>query len=310
MWGSGMSRLCASPSTVGVRYKTSASQTAHIPHSEGSSVLLSFDHDDETGKDTGVAIIRFNRPEKLNALTVQVGEDLRQTCQLLSKYPPDQLRCVVIAGDSHDHAFSAGGDLDFLRDRTKGDPLENRQKMLEFYEYFLSPRKIGVPVLAAINGHAIGAGACLAVSCDLRPAIAPTAKIGFNFTKIGLHPGLGSTHFLAKAVGTHTASKLLLTGQLLKAKKAQEIGLADKVCTEPEEVLPETLRIARQIAENSPVAVRAYIQTMRTKEEGALRSALLDEANGQSISYGEEDMIEGLKFARDHKAVPAFSWRK
>ena len=73
--------------------------------------------------------------------------------------------------------------------------------MLEFYEYFLSLRKIGVPVLAAINGHAVGAGACLAVSCDLRPAIAPTAKIGFNFTKIGLHPGLGATHFLSKVCG-------------------------------------------------------------------------------------------------------------
>ena len=101
--------------------------------------------------------------------------------------------------------------------------------MIRFYKRFLSLRSVGVPVLAAITGHAVGAGACLAASCDVRPAIAPLAKIGFNFVRLGLHPGLASTHFLGLAVGPHRAAQLLLTGDFVSAEKAVEMGLVLEV---------------------------------------------------------------------------------
>jgi enoyl-CoA hydratase/carnithine racemase len=104
--------------------------------------------------------------------------------------------------------------------------------MIKFYNRFLAIRRVGVPLLAAITGHAVGAGACLAISCDIRPAIAPLAKIGFNFVRIGLHPGLASTHFLSCLVGPHRTAQLLLSGDFVTAEKAVEMGLVLEVSDE------------------------------------------------------------------------------
>lgn len=119
-------------------------------------------------------------------------------------------------------AFSAGGDLKFLNDRMKIDANTNREEMLRFYRRFLSIRSLQVPTLAAINGVAVGAGLCLAMACDLRPAVAETAKLSVNFVRIGLHPGLASTHFFPLLLGPQIGAQLLLVIILILKERKNE----------------------------------------------------------------------------------------
>eukprot|EP01094_Clydonella_sp_ATCC50884_P028137 TRINITY_DN8352_c0_g1_i1.p1 TRINITY_DN8352_c0_g1~~TRINITY_DN8352_c0_g1_i1.p1 ORF type:complete len:177 (+),score=46.38 TRINITY_DN8352_c0_g1_i1:512-1042(+) len=164
--------------------------------------------------------------------------------------------------------------------------------MLKFYSRFLSIRSLAVPTIAAINGHAVGAGLCLALASDIR-IVSTSAKLGLNFTKLGLHPGLAATHFLAKAVGSQQAYKLMLTGSLVSGSQAHALGMAAE-CVETDEVVPAALRMAREIALNSPVAVRLLTQTMRSKDDDGLHAALMREADAQAHSYSSADYKEGL----------------
>lgn len=118
---------------------------------------------------------------------------------------------MVLTGEGR--AFSAGGDLAWLRERASSDPRDNVDTMLAFYDRFLCLRSLPVPIIAAINGPAVGAGLCLTLACDLRVA-ARSAKLGFTFVHLGLHPGMGCTHFLPKIAGPQTAARLLLSGAL------------------------------------------------------------------------------------------------
>lgn len=128
-----------------------------------------------------------------------------------------QVRVVILTGEGK--AFSAGGDLDFLLNRANDEPGNNAPMMRAFYARFLSLLQLPVPVIAAINGPAIGAGMCVAAACDLRIA-AKTTDMGFTFAKLGLHPGMGCTFFLPALIGQQNASRLLLTVRQTKHTKA------------------------------------------------------------------------------------------
>lgn len=117
---------------------------------------------------TGVAIITLNQPEKMNAMTVEMGEAFERVVADLCTKPPPALKACVLTGAGR--AFSAGGDLEFLMDRHRDAPTNNAKIMREFYSRFLSVRKLEVPVIAAINGPAIGAGMAVACACDIRIA--------------------------------------------------------------------------------------------------------------------------------------------
>jgi len=262
------------------------------------------------GNKTGVAVISFDHPEKLNALSVAVGDRFQEISRELALCDKDTLRCVVVRGDEEGKAFSAGGDLQFLHDRTQSAALFNRDEMLRFYQRFLSIRDVGVPVLSALTGHAVGAGACLAMACDLRVAISRRARMGFNFVKLGLHPGMAATHFLSRCVGPHTAAMLLYTGRLVTADEACRLGLVGSVAENAGETFAMTLERAREIAEASPTAIRSLVHTLRVRENEGLPQALANEANGQSVCYNTPEMLEGLRCARQPKETPSFSWKK
>ena len=207
-------------------------------------------------REEGVATLTFNDPDHRNAMTQAMGEAFRDKVEAMVGDP--ELRALVITGGGS--AFSAGGDLDMIADRASEAHAGNARDsvgafMRSFYELFLSVRSLPFPTLAAINGHAIGAGLCVALACDIR-YIAKEAKVGLNFTKLGLHPGMGATWTLPRLVGPAHAAELLYTSRILDGTRAEEIGLAN-CCLPQSEVLIRTLAVAREIADCAPIATRS-----------------------------------------------------
>eukprot|EP00041_Stephanoeca_diplocostata_P013573 m.238329 g.238329 ORF g.238329 m.238329 type:complete len:182 (+) comp19388_c0_seq6:560-1105(+) len=145
------------------------------------------------------------------------------------------------------------GDMKFLKDRTESDALSNAETMRAFYERFLCVRSLDVPTIAAINGHAIGAGLCVACACDIR-VCATTAKMGWTFVGLGLHPGMAATHFTPQIIGHQQAARWLLTGDTFTGDEAVAMGLVVEA-TESERVVPRALELADTIARQGGDAV-------------------------------------------------------
>src|SRR5262249_10307005 len=152
-------------------------------------------------------------PEARNAM----GEEMAaQFLRAAGELKNDRsVRVVVLTGRGR--AFSGGGNLDMLETKTRIAKEENQRLMREVYRSFISILEIDVPVIAAVNGHAIGAGLCLALACDLRIASAD-AKLGLNFVHLGLHPGMGATYFVPRLVGDARAAELLYSGATISAE--------------------------------------------------------------------------------------------
>ena len=176
--------------------------------------------------------------------------------------------------------------------------------MRNFYQRFLCIREVPFPTIAAINGAAVGAGLCLSLACDLRVCY-KSAKLGVTFSQLGIHPGMGSTHFLPKLIGQQEANKLLLTGELIDGMTAKNIGLVLE-SLEKDEVIPRAEQLAHQIASASPIAVRSCIRTLRLEADTNLDKALWREADAQSYCYASKDMEEGLR-AIKAKTKPEFN---
>jgi enoyl-CoA hydratase len=178
--------------------------------------------------------------------------------------------------------------------------------MGRFYRLYLSVRDIPVPTLAAIHGPAIGAGLCVALGCDLRVA-ATGAKLGLNFTKLGIHPGMGATWTLPRLVGPARAAELLYTGRILTGEEAEHIGLVNRAVPK-DDVLETTLAIAREIAASGPLAVRGTKQALARSLEHGLGDQLDFEAGQQALNYETTDLAEGIRAVRE-KRKPEFEDR-
>lgn len=247
-----------------------------------------------------IAILTFDDEARRNAMTRAMGEAFRDRIESLRQ--DEGLRAVVITGAGS--AFSAGGDLEMIGDLAQtaraGGRDEVRQFMRGFYELFLSVRQIPVPTLAAINGHAIGAGLCIALACDLR-YIAREARVGLNFTKLGLHPGMGASWTLPRLVGPAWAAELMYTSRIIGGEEAAAIGIANR-CLPAAEVLPAALATAREIADCAPVAVRSLKRGLAHGAVAGDLAAQLDfEASEQSLCFASDDMREGLAAARERR---------
>ncbi|MCP4035799.1 MAG: enoyl-CoA hydratase/isomerase family protein [bacterium] len=260
----------------------------------------------ETREDQ-IATLTFNDQAHRNAMTRAMGEAFRDRVEALRG--DETLRAVVITGGGS--AFSAGGDLEMISDVTQmardGKREEVQQFMRSFYELFLSIGRVPVPTIAAINGHAIGAGLCVALGCDIR-YIAREAKVGLNFTKLGLHPGMGASWTLPRLVGPALAAELMYTSRIVGGEEARDMGIASR-CLPAEEVLPAAVATAREIAGCSPIAVRSLKKGLaHTLDAADLGSQLDFEASEQSACFASEDMLEGLAAARERRA-PEFKGR-
>ena len=255
--------------------------------------------------DNGVAVLTLDDPARRNAMTDAMGDALAKRCDELAS--DEHVRAVVITGTPP--AFSGGGDLDMLEDlsrRTREEGFDATDIMTAFYRRFLSVRDLPVPVVAAINGHAIGAGLCVALACDLR-LVADDAKVGLNFTRLGLHPGMGGTWFLPRVLGPQRAAAWLYTGDLVDGARAADQGLALESFPAAE-VLDRALELAGRIASAAPLTVRHLRQSLAEVERLDLDEALASEAAAQALSYGTDDLVEGLAAARDRR-TPRFEGR-
>ncbi|NNL65908.1 MAG: enoyl-CoA hydratase/isomerase family protein [Myxococcales bacterium] len=262
-------------------------------------------------RDDDVVTLTLNNPKRRNAMTEAMGRVFHEEIGALRD--DDSLRAVVLTGAREGRAFCAGGDLGMIgghADRGNASPVDARASardtMKTFYELFLSVRDLPVPVVAAINGHAIGAGLCITLGCDLRVADAG-AKLAFNFSQLGIHPGMGATWNLPRLLGPALAADLLYTGRTLSGEEAAAIGLVNRAVPR-DDVLAEATALARQIAASAPLPVRGIKQALRATESNDLDAQLTWEAEQQALCYETEDMHEGLAAAREKRA-PRFSGR-
>ena len=180
---------------------------------------------------------------------------------------------------------------------------KNHEFMRRFYGLYLSVRELPQPVLAAVNGHAIGAGCCVALACDIRIA-AREAKLGLNFTRLGIHPGMGATWTLPRLVGPAHAADLLYSGRMLDGVEAERIGMVNRAVP-AEQVLEETHELAASIADCAPIAVRGTKQALAGTMQNGIGEQLDFEAHDQSLCYESADLLEGLAAARE-KRHPEF----
>jgi enoyl-CoA hydratase/carnithine racemase len=180
-----------------------------------------------------------------------------------------------------------------------------RAKMYAFYRTWLSIRDLEVPVLAAVNGPAIGAGLCLALACDLRYA-APTARFGAPFASLGMHPGMAASYLLPEAVGLPRAREMLYTGRIVNADEAAEMGLINRVVP-AEELAAEAVATAERMAAMAPVAMRLTKAALRHGSR-SYAEALEWEALAQPVTMATSDMQEGLR-AQGERRKPEFKGR-
>ena len=260
-------------------------------------------------RDGDVAVVTFNDPDRLNAMTEPMGRAFSERTRQLAD--DASLRAVVLTGAGR--AFSAGGDLDWIEaraDAAHADPGGDRaavgDRMRGFYELFLSVRELPCPSIAALNGHAIGAGLCVALACDMRLA-SRQAKLGFNFSLLGLHPGMGATWMLPRLVGPAHAAELLYSGRSLDAEEAARIGLVNRAL-EPGAVLPAARELAASIARAAPLANRGIKRALARSAGATLPEQLDFEASEQAICFESEDVREGLAAVRQRRN-PRFSGR-
>jgi enoyl-CoA hydratase/carnithine racemase len=256
--------------------------------------LVKFSHDPQSK----VGIITLDSPVKHNPLTVEIGHQFKETIAYInSSISANKINVNSILLHGANSTFSAGGDIKWLKELKKNPVHVNADHMLDFYRSFLCVRDLQVPVISVIDGYAIGAGACLALATDLR-VVSADAKISFNFVKLGIHAGMGGSHFLPLAVGEGRAMDILLTGRVLTGIEAGEMGVAQRVVHKSGlSLLEEAKMIAIEIGSNSPLAVRSMVQTLKMRENalgGGLESALRREAFAQALCYAKSDWGEGL----------------
>jgi enoyl-CoA hydratase/carnithine racemase len=243
----------------------------------------------------GVAKLTLNDETNLNAMSEEMAAEF--SAAVAGIKAKRAARVLIITGAGK--AFSAGGHLEMLEKKRLLSGEENRAEMLKFYDSFLSILDLRIPLIAALNGAAVGAGLCLACACDIRIA-STDAKLGFTFLKLGLHPGMGGTYFLPRIIGPSAAAELLMTGRIISAEEAFRIGLVSKVCQRAA-LLSEVDTIANEILACGPQATAQLVETMRG--DGAhLDSALAREAVCQSVNYGSAEFAEGITAIKERRS--------
>ncbi len=253
--------------------------------------------------DRHVATITLNRPENRNSMTPEV---LAGFGEAIAKVRKDRdVRALVITGRGK--SFCAGADF---RSQQGGAVVEGDagplpfERALEMYAPFLSVLDVEVPVIGALNGHAIGAGCDLACMCDIRVA-SESAKFAESFVKLGIIPGDGGAWLLPRIVGFSKATELALTGEMIDAAEALRIGLVSEVVA-PEELIATARRIADKIAANPPHAVRMTKRLLREGQTAELKNILEMSAAMQALAHATADNDEAIN-AFMEKRAPKFT---
>jgi enoyl-CoA hydratase len=248
-------------------------------------------------KNEGVATITLNRPEALNAFSKEVVEEILHA---LEDVKTDEAVRVVVLTGAGEKAFSAGADIKAMIGMTA---LKARELSFMGEKLCVGLENLEKPVIAAINGYALGGGLEVAMSCDLRIA-SENAKMGQTEINIGLIPGWGGTQRLTRLVGMTKAKELVFTGRIIDAKTAEQIGIVNMVV--PADKFRETVsQFAKDLASKAPVALKVAKALINKGSDIGLESALALEREGFGVVGSSEDLKEGVS-AFTEKRKPVF----
>jgi len=237
-------------------------------------------------KKENIGLLTMNRPEKMNALSEELTNELEELLTELEK--DDELRVLVITG-AGDKAFVAGADIQELVDR---DGIAGRKVSRFRQELFSRIENLPVPVIAAVNGYALGGGLELALACNIR-ICSDKAQFGAPEVKLGIIPGDGGTQRLPRLVGLGRAMEMILTGDFIDAHEAYRIGLANRVVPF-ENLMDETMKLAQKIASRPPLAVKYAKDAVNRSVEGSTGSGYDLESYLHALSCTTEDKKEGV----------------
>ena len=245
-------------------------------------------------KKNSIAYVTINRPKVLNALNMATMEELRAAFTDIKN--DASIRVAILTG-SGEKAFIAGADIAELskHDAVSGKEYTHRgQSVLDLIE------NLGKPVIACINGFALGGGCEIAMACTMRLA-SENAKLGQPEVKLGIMPGYGGTQRLPRLVGKGIALQLVLAGEMITAQEAHRIGLVNEV-TAPAELMPRAEAIAQKIIANAPLAVQYAIEAINKGMEMTLQEGLYLEATLFGVCCATEDKTEGTKAFLEKRA--------
>jgi enoyl-CoA hydratase/carnithine racemase len=251
----------------------------------------------------GIGVITLDRPDNRNSMTPELLDAFARASA--AARADGEIRALIVTGTGK--CFSAGADFTAGVQRG-GDDLAPHERSYAMYEPFLSLLDVEVPVIGALNGHAVGGGFGLALVCDVRVA-AREAKYGANFVALGLAPGMAISHLLPRLIGAARASELLFTGRLVDGVEAERLGIVNRAVPAAQ-VMDDATELARAIAANAPFAVRATKAAIRRGLDPHLepRAAARAEAHDQAKSLTMDDAREGMA-ALLAKRKPSFTGR-
>jgi enoyl-CoA hydratase len=247
--------------------------------------------------DGGVALLRINRPDARNALNAAVREQLAAHFEGLAG--DESVRCVVLTGS--DKAFAAGADIKAMAEAGASEMMGRETKKI-----WAAIKEFPKPLIAAVNGWALGGGCELAMHADIIVA-GESAKFGQPEIKIGIIPGAGGTQRLTRAVGKFKAMRYLLTGDPIPAKEAEAIGVVSEIVPD-DQVLDRALELARAIAAQPPLAARKIKEVVLNGADVSLDAALLMERQAFQLMFDTADQKEGMR-AFIEKRTPNFQGR-
>lgn len=233
-----------------------------------------------------IAYITFNRPNAMNAINYNMLKELRDIIEIIDT--DDNIRAVIITGSKN--AFIVGADITALKGFSAQQAREFTMTGQEIFNRF---ENLGKPIIAAINGYALGGGFELALACDIRIA-SKSAKLGLPEVKLGIFPGYGGTQRLPRIINNGNAKYLIFTGDIIDANKALDYGIVQEV-VEDNKLMEYTRELALKIGRNGPIAIKMAKRAITVGMNMDLISAINYEAEAYTTCFGSEDRIEGLK---------------
>jgi len=248
-------------------------------------------------EENGVATLTLNRPEVMNSFNFALLYSLKEQIDTL-RFKPD-VRVIIITG-SGQKAFCAGADL---KERVTYSETQVKEFIYTIRNLFTSIESLNKPVIAAVNGVALGGGTELALACDIRIA-SMNSTMGLTETRLAIIPGAGGTQRLPRLIGRGKAKELIFTGRRVDATEALEIGLVNQICKQ-KTLFDRCLKIAAMICETGPIAIEQAKYAINNGIETDLHTGLAIESNAYWVTIPTEDRLEGLA-AFQEKRKPVY----
>lgn len=234
-------------------------------------------------QDTGVAVVRLNRPDTLNALNMALRQALAEA--FLALHDDETVRVIVLTGEGR--AFAAGADL---REFAEADAVEIIRRRAE--RYWRTIAETPQPVIAAVEGYALGGGLELAMACDMI-VVGEGAELGQPEIRVGIMPGAGGTQRLTRAIGKFRAMKLCLEGKPVSGREALAMGLASEVVPDGE-ALDTAVALAARIARMPPISARLIKECILQGQNASLEAGMAMERRAFQLTFATEDQTEGM----------------